>query len=315
MTQSSVRSLGADPKGLRARISPAALITPATSLRAPVAWGTILSTISIVGIADLLTGTEAWFGPIYLVVIIVATWMLGRRAGLLVGLTCAGVSIGANGLSFYPLGAVAPAWNLGMRFVAVLLIIALIGHVRRSYVAESRRARRDPLTGVLNKRGFFEIAAGSTDPDGWGILAYLDLDGLKKINDRHGHASGDEALSAFAGGVEAIVRSGDIFARIGGDEFLLFYRLRSEAEGPRVARELHKQINRIPVQSPFPVTCSIGAVLLRLGHLDDAIVRLADAMMYEAKQQGGGLRIASATEFQNREAQPEDVARGTAIAA
>jgi diguanylate cyclase (GGDEF)-like protein len=315
MTQSSVRSLGADPGGLRARISPAALITPATSLRAPVAWGTILSTIAVVGIADLLTGTEAWFGPIYLVVIIVATWMLGRRAGLLVGLTCAGVSIGANGLSFYPLGAIAPAWNLGMRFVAVLLIIALIGHVRRSYVAESRRARRDPLTGVFNKRGFFEIAAGSTDPDGLGILAYLDLDGLKKINDRHGHASGDEALCAFAGGVEAIVRSGDIFARIGGDEFLLFYRLRGEAEGPRVALELHKQINRIPVRSPFPVTCSMGAVLIRLDHLDDAIVRLADAMMYEAKQQGGGLRIASATELQNREPQPDDVARGTAIAA
>jgi len=65
----------------------------------------------------------------------------------------------------------------------------------------------------------------------WGILAYVDLDGFKQINDRHGHAAGDEALQAFASGVRDLIRSDDVFARIGGDEFLLFLPVDSEAEG------------------------------------------------------------------------------------
>ena len=128
----------------------------------------------------------------------------------------------------------------------------------------------------------------------WGILAYVDLDGFKQINDRHGHAAGDEALQAFASGVRDLIRSDDVFARIGGDEFLLFLPVDSEAEGYELATTLHLRMNCL--QTTFALGCSIGALVLDLSetaiHKDH--VSLADRLMYEAKNEGGAIWIRTA---------------------
>src|SRR3546814_20825784 len=79
---------------------------------------------------------------------------------------------------------------------------------------------------------------------GWSALIYADLDGLKQLNDQQGHDRGDESLKAFAGTVRRTIREGDVLARMGGDEFVIFMKLRDEEAGQAVARRLHQEIGR-----------------------------------------------------------------------
>lgn len=95
----------------------------------------------------------------------------------------------------------------------------------RAQVAElERAARRDPLTGVTNRTGFFEIlrhtaARRVADPGAHVGVLYVDLDHFKAINDQKGHRAGDVVLSIVADRLVEAVRAGDVVARIGGDEF------------------------------------------------------------------------------------------------
>ncbi len=275
------------------------LVAWATGISQKHAWRTTALAVLLVGAADFLTGTRLWFGPVYLLVICLPAWLLGWRAGLAIGFACAGLSIAANGIAFYPFGEVAAAWNFGMRLLSMTMIVVLIAGLRASYDRERHRARSDPLTDVLNKNGFFEEAAARRQGGDRGILAYIDLDGLKQINDQHGHAAGDETLRRFAEGVRQNIRETDIFARIGGDEFLLFCPVADEDEGHRLASQLHARMNRIPGRLLLPIRCSMGVLVLRPDSppLDDIDVQLADHLMYQAKQEGAALRISAASAF------------------
>jgi diguanylate cyclase (GGDEF)-like protein len=266
-------------------------------LDALIAWSTALScaqartvtaaAVIIAGLADFATGDALWFGPIYLLIICVPAWTLGWREAALTSAACLAVSLAANGLEAYPLGRTAIAWNMAMRILALTIIIVLMSGTRRSHDREWNRARSDPLTGLVNEQAFYDNATA-------GILAYVDLDGFKQINDRHGHAAGDEALQAFASGVRDLIRSGDVFARIGGDEFLLFLPVDSESEGYGLAKTLHLRMNCM--QTPFALGCSIGALVLNLSEtaIYKGHVGLADQLMYEAKNDGGAIWIRTA---------------------
>ncbi|WP_168355825.1 GGDEF domain-containing protein [Sphingomonas gei] len=250
--------------------------------------------VVIAGLADCATGNALWFGPMYLLIVCMPAWTLGWREAALTSAACVAVSLGANGLEAYPLGHTAIAWNIAMRILAVTIIIVLMSGTRRSYDREWHRARSDPLTGLVNEQAFYDNAGAAARHRAWGILAYVDLDGFKQINDRHGHAAGDEALQAFASGVRDLIRSSDVFARIGGDEFLLFLPVDSEAEGYRLAKTLHLQMNCM--QTPFALGCSIGALVLNLSEtgVDKAHIGVADRLMYEAKNEGGAIWIRTA---------------------
>lgn len=126
-------------------------------------------------------------------------------------------------------GLVLVAWrdpapdaeDLGVLAALVPSVAALQAEAARQRELD-RAARTDPLTGLLNRRGFAEaLAAGRRSrPDG--VLAYFDMDGLKALNDLHGHATGDGALRALAARMAAILRPGELAARLGGDEFALW---------------------------------------------------------------------------------------------
>lgn len=270
-----------------------ALMRWAAAIPARHAWSAVLIALPAIALADAATAPAVWFGPLYLLIICLAAWALGRSAAIVIGFACAGASLAANGPAFYPAGAVAIEWNMAMRVVAVMLIIVLVGSVRHSYDREWQRARFDPLTGILNRQAFYE-SARAQDDHGWNMLAYIDLDGFKKINDQHGHATGDEALKTFAAKVSAMVREQDLFARVGGDEFLLFIPIGSETEGYRLARQLHRRMEAALGSLPYPIGCSMGVLLLgpREASLTDADVQRADQLMYEAKREGT-LRIST----------------------
>jgi diguanylate cyclase (GGDEF)-like protein len=265
-------------------------------LPAAQAWMAILLLADLAAIGDLLTGEELWFGPVYLLVISLATWTLGWRAGQAVGLGCMALTLALNGASLYPYSGAELAWNAAIRFTAISLVVAVIAGARRAYLREWWLARTDILTGALNRQAFFELGESLAAVSRWRLLLYADLDGLKTINDRRGHAAGDACLKTYADNMRTAIRREDLFARVGGDEFLVFMAVKDEAAARSVATRLHGEMNAIPTGGGSALRCSVGALLVPPGAMAiDELVRQADDLMYRAKQRGAGLEMEPAT--------------------
>jgi diguanylate cyclase (GGDEF)-like protein len=163
----------------------------------------------------------------------------------------------------------------------------------RTRVAElETHAERDPLTGVLNRRGFVRELTRATAYvrrySGNAALVYLDLDRFKPINDRDGHSAGDAVLTAVAAALLAAVRASDAVARVGGDEFaILLWNLSAEAARNK-ADALERAIATTAI-SWGERTLSVGATagvaeLAADTHAEDIVAR-ADAAMYARKRE------------------------------
>jgi len=127
----------------------------------------------------------------------------------------------------------------------------------------------DELTGLLNRRGFFQQLQArllylQRNPDQIPVVLGMDMDGLKYINDTYGHAEGDAAISAFVDILKASVRSEDIIARFGGDEFVLFSVIKSESDIGKLESRIRQKLNEYNAQKnhPYDVIGSIGAAIL-----------------------------------------------------
>lgn len=149
-------------------------------------------------------------------------------------------------------------------------------------------AYHDALTRLPNRSAFYRRLDALHDEHRAVGLLYLDLDGFKAINDRLGHAAGDEVLVAVAARLQATTRPADLVARLGGDEFAVVVPPPVTAESlAQLADRLRAHIGEpIAVRgSPQPVAvgASIGVVLAPDGAEPDPLVRLADEGMYRAK--------------------------------
>ena len=119
-------------------------------------------------------------------------------------------------------------------------------------------------------------------------LAYLDIDGFKAANDRHGHAVGDRVLIALAGVARATARSVDTVARIGGDEFVILMPETDELAALPLADRLREVCSRAAGVGAAPITCSVGLVTYEQPPNGvEELLTSADALMYEAKAAGG----------------------------
>jgi diguanylate cyclase (GGDEF)-like protein/PAS domain S-box-containing protein len=169
------------------------------------------------------------------------------------------------------------------------------------------QAGHDALTGLPNRRMLMQKLARSmaAGPDGEAqlALAFIDLDGLKRLNDEHGHEAGDVLLRAVADRISACIRKSDMIARLGGDEFVLLtmHPARgTDQAGDGVTEVLHKIQERIaqPLiigETVIHPSCSIGVSLFGLHGMDpETLLRRADEAMYVAKKSGRN-RIAFAT--------------------
>ncbi|RAI33704.1 GGDEF domain-containing protein, partial [Rhodoplanes serenus] len=148
-------------------------------------------------------------------------------------------------------------------------------------------ADHDPLTGVLNRRGFDrELARAAAHVDRYGgrlVLVYLDLDGFKPINDRHGHAAGDAVLRAVAGVLRGHVRASDLVARLGGDEFVVLLWNLGDADAAAKAASLEAMIAaaRVPWEGATVAVGASAGLTVVAGPTDTAAaLARADAAMY-----------------------------------
>ena len=259
------------------------------------AWIIILLGADLAALGDAITGPDVWFGPVYLLVVCAAAWCKGWRGGLATGLGCMTLTLLINGVALYPYSQAGAVLNFAARFAAIATIIAVVAGSRTVYIREWWLARTDPLTSAFNRQAFFELGEDLAGEGSWRLLIYADLDGLKQINDRQGHAAGDRAIADFALAVRAAIRQTDLFARMGGDEFVVFMRVRDRTSAGAVASRLHERMNARPGHSEPHLHCSVGALIVPPGEMKiDHLVRLADTLMYEAKQRGAGLQIEAA---------------------
>jgi diguanylate cyclase (GGDEF)-like protein len=147
-----------------------------------------------------------------------------------------------------------------------------------------QQAMTDGLTGALNRRGLDKIGTSRRSAP-FAVLT-LDLDNLKSINDRLGHDAGDSALIAISQAASEVLRQGDSFARMGGDEFVAVLADADREGARRVAERILETVREISVAGVRP-TVSIGIVTVEPGTDFTEALRSADTAMYEAKRNGG----------------------------
>ena len=170
---------------------------------------------------------------------------------------------------------------------------AELERLRAEVAVLTRETRTDPLTGLLNRRG---LLASITESDrGPRLVVAVDLDGLKAVNDAHGHATGDALIARAAAELLAAAGPEAIVARLGGDEFTLVLR---EAD-PRLAMRR--------LRARLMVRASIGIVRWTSGELSDVLSQ-ADSAMYADKQS----RRRSVPKFETNRS--ENVTRGATCA-
>jgi diguanylate cyclase (GGDEF)-like protein len=194
-----------------------------------------------------------------------------------------------------PAGAKSPApkaRSAAMRLAAeVDALKAQLSQARVRVAELETRVDEDPLTGLLNRRGFsraleralaFVRRYGAT-----AALVYLDLDHFKPINDRHGHAAGDWALGRAARLIAGSVRASDVAARVGGDEMAVLLWNVSEAQALGKARALEALIDSEPFEHKgkrLALGLSAGVAMLGADETVEAALARADEAMYARKR-------------------------------
>ncbi len=186
-----------------------------------------------------------------------------------------------------------------MYFVACMALLyrfqALSMGQMQLRVESERDARYDPLTQLFNRAGFAEaVAAVQADGQRPFALFYLDLDGFKAVNDRFGHDAGDQLLADVAARLRANLRSADVLARFGGDEFVILVPDLPEDQAPALAQSLVQRISDPLYPQPEGGEVKIGvSVGFACYPADGTALKplqlAADTALYEAKRAGKGV--------------------------
>ena len=192
-------------------------------------------------------------------------------------------------------GLFAPTdhWIVGLLLTAFIAIA--LGYVlsqrdmleSRSFELQHARtlASTDPLTGLLNRNAFVELAEQTEYALG-GTVFFIDLDGFKEVNDTLGHAEGDRVLRQVSELIRKQFRDDDLVSRFGGDEFLI---LTPGLFGEHTEKEVAGRVVRAIADAELGVTCSVGAAERPPYDFTpiETMIRKADRAMYLAKQAGG----------------------------
>jgi len=168
------------------------------------------------------------------------------------------------------------------------IIDAIVQRVEELECAQ-RLASRDELTGLANRRSLGdglerELARARRAGDPLSVLLF-DIDGLKQINDTHGHAAGDEALREAALRAQETVRDGDLVARLGGDEFIVLLPAADQAETIAIGERMRDTLARHGIGVSFGVATT---GIQRLTGSD--LIKVADRELYRDKNARNSMR-------------------------
>ena len=173
------------------------------------------------------------------------------------------------------------------------MTIGVVGTVRETTERRhlenelSIAAQSDELTGLPNRRAFFDAARHFEATREVGCIAMLDLDHFKRVNDSYGHAAGDQVLRAFAEIGQEEIRSSDTFARLGGEEFVILLPGASLEQAEKVCQRILDNFAQTQLKvgrQAINVTASAGIAQFDRGI--DEVLQRADAALYRAKEDG-----------------------------
>jgi len=257
-----------------------AILTGSLAMTAAVAW------------MDYQAGSGLQIAVFYLPPIVAIAWHLGRTPGvayavfttLLRSVLDWKARPAGTGTQFL-------LWNSAAQFLFFLFIAALVSILAEQTVELRALAREDPLTGIPNRRAFFGALDRAVEWSrrqgmSW-VLAYLDVDNFKRINDTLGHAAGDVVLQRVARTLREGTRRVDVVARLGGDEFALLLPETDAARAETVINKLLTLLDEAMAITGWEVSFSIGVItFVTPPDSVDTAVAMADACMYRVKARG-----------------------------
>ncbi|HTV66970.1 MAG TPA: GGDEF domain-containing protein [Rhizobiaceae bacterium] len=213
------------------------------------------------------------------------------------------VQIGVEGI------VTAYFWNAGwerlsFELIMSFVIVTVVGLPVMAYVAVQHERLKnlteklahlssvDQMTGLLNRQTFLdrlELTLFEGRGKSCGVFAYLDGDHFKTINDRFGHAVGDKVILLIAGHIRTATRKDDLAARLGGEEFGVFFKGAALEEAAAIAERLRREVELSGLKLGIPgfsISVSIGLAAHRAGEGALETMRDADRSLYAAKHGG-----------------------------
>ncbi len=265
-------------------------------LRALDEFWVILSGLTVIGIGygvEALTDQDLSVSIVYFIGVAFMAWSAGFRAGLIGG-AAAVLAITLDGVAD-GLARGTIAWQAATSLIFLVAVTAVVARWRHALERSESQARVDQLTGAPNRlasREWARVQLARLARHGETLsVAFLDLDGLKRVNDRDGHATGDAVLVLLVNCAREVLRPTDLFARIGGDEFVLLLSDTDHDEAVSVTRSIQDRFRATNGAPALSIAAGLVTWRRPPENLEDLFVE-ADALMYEAKRNQGE-RLAS----------------------
>jgi diguanylate cyclase (GGDEF)-like protein len=244
--------------------------------------------MGLIALGDYATGPDVSFSFFYVIPIGIVALRLDRASGSAMAFLGATVwFLIDHATARLPFSPAIQVWNTLIRLAFFIVIASLIDGLHGALMREAAAARTDHLTGLPNRRMFTELAerelirsrrAGEDT-----VLALIDLDEFKRINDEHGHDVGDAALRMVGKAMQGSIRSIDVIARFGGDEFAALVAGKATA-AHAILNRLAGAVRSTTIEGAS-LRASIGAVVVHNESLEHALAR-ADSALYSAKRAG-----------------------------
>lgn len=276
------------------------------------AWRVVLLSVVCIAAANYyLFPLGLQVQPLYILPLCLAGWRLGLAASLGVAVLVALLATGIRVYLYQELSGWLAVGNLTILTLMLCLVAGVVSSFRFRYDLERDHASKDRLTGAYNRQAFtrrFDSMITSLEGETSSLLlAFIDLDGFKAVNDTGGHREGDNVLKLFVIGATLELRGVDCLGRLGGDEFAVLAPAETEAEARRLAGHLHRRFSDILANTGHRVTCSMGAVIVpsSVSRSSNDLIEDADQLMYAAKRGGkNSWRLAPLQQLSQQSDQP-----------
>jgi diguanylate cyclase (GGDEF)-like protein len=252
----------------------------------------ILVSFLFVSALDYVTGNEIRLYPLYFLPIAKAAYDFGKKGAILSSVFASIIWV----IIQYYSGRVYSSWiiwviNFASQGVVFLIVSMLVARLRDSLVKANSLSLTDSLTGLFNSRALYELANKKLNDCHLNkhsvVMAYIDLDNFKAVNDTLGHDQGDLLLRKVAQLFKNNIRPSDLVARMGGDEFVIFLAEIDSEAATGLLEKVREEIHQIPDFEGLNISASIGAVAYLIAPTDlQQIISQADKHMFSVKKSG-----------------------------
>jgi diguanylate cyclase (GGDEF)-like protein len=247
--------------------------------------------VLLIAVIDYTTGESFSLSIFYLFPVFLVTWFRNKKEGVFISIFAAIIAALVDSMEVsYSHNNIIHYWKGLELFVFFATLSFILGRLKSEIEMHKKLARTDFLTGVHNARSFYEFINSEMERIARYkhslTLAYIDLDNFKFINDQYGHVMGDKLLYLVSVILQKNLRTTDMVARLGGDEFSILFPETDYEQSEMAIQKIQANISDLMKQNNWPTTVSIGMVTCKLSCSVDGLIKMADTLMYSAKNSG-----------------------------